>query len=293
MRLVALLSLLLVACAPGPAVSLPVGPPLPEPTQMQVEQHPGLGTPQLPPGPHILYLANEGLLLSSDGEAVLIDGLHRPYEPEYAVLEPEARGLAERAEGPFAAVELVLVSHPHRDHFDADAVRSHLSHNSDARLISSPQVVEAVTAGLPDDASIRRQIDPVPYAPGQSQRHEVGRIAVELIGLPHGSARFADVHNLAHIVTLAGVTLLHVGDASLDDPILAGLDLPARSLDVASLPYWYFLGEDGFATVQRLIGARRYYAVHIPPNDSQVRAELLRNAPKVIPLIDSYSQVPW
>lgn len=292
MRVAALLSLLLAACAPRPAAPSAAPPTLPDPAQIQAEVHPGLGIPELPPGPHIIYLANEGLLLSDDGEAVLIDGLHRPYKPEYAVLDAHARGSAERAEGAFAAVKLVLVSHPHRDHFDAEAVRSHLSHNKDARLIGSPQVVEAVTAGLPNDASIRWQIDPVPYAPGQSHRREVGRIAVELIGLPHASERFADVHNLAHVITFAGATLLHVGDADLADPVLAGLDLPARALDVAFLPYWYFLGEDGPATVQRVIGAKRYYAVHIPPNDPQARAELLRVAPGVIPLIDVYSQAP-
>lgn len=140
----------------------------------------------------VTYLANEGLLLSAAGEAVLIDGLHRPYQPEYAVLEPDARALVERAAAEYAAVRLVLVSHHHRDHFDAEAVRDHLLHNVRSRLISSPQVVDAVLAA-PGAEGLRARSEALPWAPGVRHRRRVDSVTVEFIGMSHGEGRHRDV----------------------------------------------------------------------------------------------------
>lgn len=281
MRALAALVLSCIACAPQPR---PV-----QPAPVMMDQVPGLGIPTTMPGPQITYLANEGVMLTWAEQSVLIDGLHRPYKPEYAVLDEATRGRVERAEGALAAVVLVLVSHVHRDHFDAEAVRLHLRHNPRARLIASAQVVAAVTDGLPAEAELRTRVGAVTFAPGTTHRREVAGISVELIGLPHAGAGFGEtIHNLGHIVTFGGQSLLHVGDTALDEPALAGLDLPARGLDVAFLPYWYFLGEGGLAAVQRTIGAKRYYAVHVPPNEPGARDELARVAPGVTPLT-----VPW
>lgn len=238
-----------------------------------------------PVEPQITYVANEGVLLTFAGKAVLIDGLHRPYKPDYAVLDAGGRRRVEHAEGEFAAVRLILVSHVHRDHFDAEAMREHLEHNPHARLIGSPQVVEAVSAALRDSPA-RERVEAVPYGAGLRHVRAHDGITVELIGLPHGSARFRDVHNLGHVIEFGGRTFLHVGDTELDEPALAALDLPARRLDVAFLPYWYFLPADGLAAVDRRIGARTYYAVHVPPRDPDALAALARNAPGVIPLVE-------
>jgi hypothetical protein len=40
------------------------------------------------PTVEITYIANEGVLISSGGKQVLIDGLHREYERDYAFLPP-------------------------------------------------------------------------------------------------------------------------------------------------------------------------------------------------------------
>jgi len=285
MRFLAAWMMLWTACAPQPVAQ----PRQPEPVMLEPVP---LGIPETVPGPQITYLANEGVLLTFADQSVLIDGLHRPYKPEYAVLDEATRGRVERAEGVLATVALILVSHVHRDHFDAEAVRAHLSHNTRARLIGSAQVVEAVTAGLPANTELRTRVEAVTFAPGTVHRREVDGIAVELLGLPHAGENFrATIHNLGHIVTFGGQSFLHVGDTALDEPALAGLDLPARGLDVAFLPYWYFLGAGGLAAVQRTIGAKRYYAVHVPPNEPAAREELARAAPEVRPLTEPWSPV--
>ena len=58
------------------------------------------GTPQTSTV-EITYIANEGVLISSDGKQVLIDGLHREYEPDYATLPPADSEKIETAKAPF------------------------------------------------------------------------------------------------------------------------------------------------------------------------------------------------
>ena len=52
-----------------------------------------------PDGLEITYIANEGVLIASGDAQVLIDGLHRPYYPMYAVtlhIPPEEAAQATR-----------------------------------------------------------------------------------------------------------------------------------------------------------------------------------------------------
>jgi len=58
----------------------------------------------------ITYIANEGVLVSSGDKQVLIDGLHREYQPAYAFLPPAQREKIETAKVPFDQIDLILVS---------------------------------------------------------------------------------------------------------------------------------------------------------------------------------------
>jgi L-ascorbate metabolism protein UlaG (beta-lactamase superfamily) len=81
----------------------------------------------------IMYVANEGVLLSTGGKRVLIDGLHREYKT-YPTLPEPYLGQIEKAQAPFDKIDLILVSHAHRDHFDPESVGVHLKNNPNARL---------------------------------------------------------------------------------------------------------------------------------------------------------------
>ena len=94
------------------------------------------------PSVEITYIANEGVLISSGGKQVLIDGLHREYGPEYAFLPTAERDKIENAKAPFDAIDLILVSHRHLDHFHPESVGLHLQNSPRAFLVSSQQVVD-------------------------------------------------------------------------------------------------------------------------------------------------------
>ena len=71
------------------------------------------GQPNLPGNSKLLvtYIANEGVLISSGDQQVLIDGLHREYKPDYAFPPDALRKPLESASLPYDKIRLILVTH--------------------------------------------------------------------------------------------------------------------------------------------------------------------------------------
>src|SRR5687767_5647765 len=135
----------------------------------------------------ITFLANEGVMLSSGTKKVLIDALFLKYETGYAVPADSTHAALELARPPFDAVDLVLVTHRHGDHFHPAPVAAHLRANPRATLVTSRQVLDSLRAGAPTHAvALAPRLVARTMAPGTRRRETVGGVAIELLGLPHG-----------------------------------------------------------------------------------------------------------
>jgi L-ascorbate metabolism protein UlaG (beta-lactamase superfamily) len=222
-----------------------------------------------PPGAtvEVTYVANEGVLIAAGSTQVLIDGLHRQYRAAYPFLPEPYRERIETAQPPFDDVDLILVSHMHLDHFHPDAIVRHLQHNATAALVSSQQVVGEIEKAA-DFTSVRSRVTTItPPLKGRVSTL-VGGISVELLGVGHGAGRHATIQNLAHIVSIGGKKLLHVGDASTEDAsIFAAFRLAEANIDVAFLPAWFLTSDDGAAIVRQHIRPRQIAAVHMAAGD--------------------------
>lgn len=131
-------------------------------------------------GVSITILANEGVLLSSGAQQVLIDALFPKYETGYAIPADSTREALERATGAFAWVELILVTHRHGDHFHPASVVAHLLANPRATLLTSAQVIDGLRGRLP----VGHQLAPrlLARTAASRRREVVNGIAVELLG---------------------------------------------------------------------------------------------------------------
>ena len=218
------------------------------------------------PGVAVTYLANEGLLIQSGETAVVIDGLFRAGVSGYARVPAAELKKLEAALRPYDKVKLLLVSHHHGDHFDAKSVARHLEHNSEARLISSQQVVKQVRAEASPDAKLR--IQSVEPKDADKVTIEAGGVKVELLKLSHGTGRFAKITNLGHIIELNGVRILHIGDAELNAKTVEPLKKHARGVDVACIPYWLLLSERGRKFFLETLAPRHIVAIHVPPREA-------------------------
>jgi L-ascorbate metabolism protein UlaG (beta-lactamase superfamily) len=169
----------------------------------------------------------------------------------------------ERAEAPYANVDLVLVSHIHGDHFNAELAAAHLQNNPMARLISSDQVTRAVLEKLGADSPARRRVEAHTPDPGTTISLPRTDARIRLLGLPHGGRTWAEFRNLGHIVELGGVKILHVGDADMDPALYAKFRLAEEKIDIALIPYWFMINEEGQRAIREHIRPKKIVAFHL------------------------------
>jgi L-ascorbate metabolism protein UlaG (beta-lactamase superfamily) len=217
----------------------------------------------------ITYIANEGVLISSGGKQVLIDGLHREYERSYAFLPAAQREMIETAKAPFDKIDLILVSHLHLDHFHPESVGLHLKHNSKTMLVSSQQVVEEVEKKFKDYQEIKARVTGATPPLKEKVAMKVAGIDFEILGLGHGSGRHNWIQNLGHVIKLGGKKLLHVGDVPPSAEIFEKFNLDEEGIDIAFIPFWFLIDKDGQAVVREQIKPKQIIAVHISPSEAQ------------------------
>ena len=126
----------------------------------------------------VTYLANEGVLLSSGAQKVLIDALFVKYETGYPVPAESTQAALARSRAPFDAVDLVLVTHRHGDHFHPLPMSEHLRSNPRAVLVTSQQVIDSLRSVLRSDASVAGRIASRTMASGTRRRMLVNGVSV-------------------------------------------------------------------------------------------------------------------
>ena len=236
-----------------------------------------------PAGLEITYIANEGVLISSGDKQVLIDGLHREYQRAYAFLPPPQRDKIENAQSPFDQIDLVLVSHRHLDHFHPESVGLHLQHNPNAVLVSSQQVVDEVANNFKDFQTIKARVTAATPAWKERRAMKMADIDLEILGIRHGTGRHESIQNLGHVIKLGGKKLLHVGDADTAIENFQDLNLDEEGIDIAFIPYWFLVDDEGRTVVREHIKPKQIIAVHISPSEAeQVSAQIKKDFPSAV-----------
>lgn len=233
-------------------------------------------------GVEVVFLANEGVLLRGGDRSVLIDGCVREPYAGYGAVPDEVWRQLLAAEPPFERLDLVLVSHAHRDHFQAEAARELLLARSEAIWVVHREVAALLADGWsrwPEVAGRVVEVAPVEGKPAEWSR---AGVRVEIARLPHNPAR-TQPENLAHVVRLGGRTLIHVGDAYARPEQIAAAGLANRDFDVGLLPYWYWEEKDFAPALRALSGRRGNVALHVPPAEIPGLFFGLAGGPTVLP----------
>jgi L-ascorbate metabolism protein UlaG (beta-lactamase superfamily) len=89
----------------------------------------------------IIYIANDGFLIKASNKKILIDALFGRFESDWCVVpSEEVIEKMEMCTEPFDQIDLILISHSHIDHFNADIVLNHLVSN-EAGILICPELV--------------------------------------------------------------------------------------------------------------------------------------------------------
>lgn len=249
-------------CAAIPEASVPsqVGvtasplQPTPPPTATPTEVHPTDPTQELP-ALQITYICNDGFSLSTSGKRILVDALFNDVDK---ICPANIEAAAPAAADALGGADLVLVSHSHWDHFDPQVVGSYMLSNPDSVLIAEHSAAEALAAEFQNFPDIQDRIHGLELDRGQDTQLSVSGIQVQVISAP------ADVPNLGFVVRVGGATFLHSGDSGNGSAMAAdfrALALADRDIDLAFLPYWYFIDPSGESMVAE-VPARYYVPMH-------------------------------
>lgn len=224
--------------------------------------------------PSIEYIANEGVVIRHGEHAILIDALYRTGVKPYLQVQPEALRALESASAPFNDIDLVLVTHEHADHFDARSVAAHLRANPAAKLIAPDQVTAAViTAG---GRNLAAQVTTADPKGSEMRTYEHAGIRVDVLRLSHGGGRHERIQNYGYVVHVGGKRIAHLGDADCNPFTTDPLDAHATGIDVALIPYWWFMADKSNNYVVQSLKPGRVVMIHIPPEDAQRMADATR-----------------
>jgi L-ascorbate metabolism protein UlaG (beta-lactamase superfamily) len=203
----------------------------------------------------ITYTGNMGVLISNEKTAVWIDGLHEFYGPEY--LNPPD-SLLEKVFSktpPFNKLKWLLFTHYHRDHFSKKLVNQFLSLGADRKVVGAAQVVDSFPTKHIIDAWNKNS---------ELIRDDEAGLQIKAFNIPHTwPKRHHKVQNITYLVEIAGIRILHVGDADTDATAFDRIGI--SSVDVAIVPQW-FDSEKGRPIIEKL-KPKKVIVTHIAPGE--------------------------
>lgn len=213
----------------------------------------------------IIYTGNMGILINSEKTAVWIDGLHEYYGQDYlnppdSLLEKSFSGT-----GPFAPLKWLLFTHYHRDHFSKKLATRFLRIKQDAKVIAAPQVVDSFSVKVVVNAWNKN---------GQLIHDDAAGLRIYAFNVPHvWPQRHNKVQNIAYLVEINGVRILHAGDADTDEGAFERIGI--SSVDVAIIPQW-FDSEKGRSIIKKL-KPQKVIVTHIAPVEKSAEDNVLKN----------------
>lgn len=229
----------------------------------------------------ITYIANAGVLLENNSQKVLIDALFDDFYKDYLTPNETTIGQMMKSENPFNAVNLVLTTHIHRDHFEVNLTGNFLKNHQESRLLSSAQIQKELEAKYVDFAQIEERIKG--HARGiKTLKDEINGVTVHSFFMYHaGGERTKSIENMGFIIEMGGKKILHLGDSDMNLDRFKEVNLAQYDIDVAMIPYWYLTSDVGKDIIDNHIKAKQLVGIHYPKAPSRSALdEIKKNYPK-------------
>ena len=204
----------------------------------------------------ITYINNEGFIITSKEKKIIIDGLL-----SFNISEENKQKMV-KAEPPFNNTDLILATHDHADHFDANIVGGHLLNNEMAIFISTEQALEELQSEFDKFSDISDRVLSIYPKEGEKILKTINGIELEIYNLRHGMN--SHIQNLGFHIYIDGKRILHIGDAqelTTDDLKVNGIY--DKKIDIAFMPYWYLIYKDDREVFNDIIHGSKIIAMHL------------------------------
>ena len=225
----------------------------------------------------VTYIGNEGVLLSTGNQKVMIDALFDNYYKDY--LNPDEVTLNKMINGttPFNDIDVLLSTHIHRDHFEVSLTGRFLTAHPETQFLSSGQIKIELEKEYEKFVSIQGRIEGFIRDEKMHDSNSDG-VSVKSFFVYHaGGNRTKSIENMGFIVEIGGKRILHLGDSDTLTERYKALNLAQYDIDVALVPYWFMMSVEGQDIINNHIKAKNLIGIHFPKAGSPLALKEIKN----------------
>lgn len=211
----------------------------------------------------VTYLANEGVMVTTGSNKVLIDALFDNPNPNYRAPSKNMLEGMQSGRTPFDNVDLALVTHNHPDHFSPSFAARFMENNPDVLLMAAKDAVTAMKEHIEDWGRVKDRVFPFELEPGEKAEKTVGKIVVKMFRTLH-SGDLASPHNLMYLIKMDGRTIFHEGDSAGKLIAFKDTGLDKEEIDLALVHFWFPLHPEGERIILEVLKPDHVGLIHLP-----------------------------
>jgi L-ascorbate metabolism protein UlaG (beta-lactamase superfamily) len=210
----------------------------------------------------LTYISNAGVMLEVNKKKILIDSFCNPRTPIYKRITDEVKEHIILGVPPFNDIDLLLFTHHHTHHFDAESVDSFMERNEKAFVLATPQSMMMLNSVFFDSKESRFiKVEPEKY---QTEDIHLNGIDIQAISMLHMGKEYEEVENFAYLINVGGKKILHVGDAKPAQENYMDLNLIREDIDLLIAPFPYISIGAGRQMIEKYIRPKNIVAMHLP-----------------------------
>lgn len=214
--------------------------------------------------PKINYTSCMGTLINYYDKNILIDCINSPDVLPYQSVKKETLLDIVKKNQPFSKIDMMLITHEHREHFQPDLTCQIMAACPEATLIAPVAVTNQLRQSKYFKKRFITQIISVDLDLNKSIEFTLKGITIRAAHIMHDEPeKHSDIQNVAFLLNMGEHRILHVGDAIPDFAQLEQSGLASAGVSCAIVPYKYLITEKGIDALVNL-SPRYMIATHFP-----------------------------
>lgn len=217
----------------------------------------------------VIYTANAGVLIISGNSKVLIDGLCKYSNPIYSDTPQALADKIIHTDPPFDAIDAILYTHTHPDHFSAEMTHAYMENHPESVLIGGQTVREKLE--LHAQGRVDFDTDRYAFAKGANPKPILLKnMTVHPVKTVHINDATEAYEHYAFLIEMENLACLITGDAEPTMQNFQAVDFHKVAVDLVIAPFPYISTFRGQKVVRDLIKPKQIAAVHFPDAENDV-----------------------
>lgn len=211
----------------------------------------------------LTYIANEGVMISSGNQKVLIDALFDKPNAEYRAPSPDVLVKIMKGEAPYDGVDLLLVTHNHPDHFDAPLAARYMAMFPGSILLAPADAVAELRKAAADWIKIESRVVSFDIKVGEKELRDLKQVQVTAFRTLHSGDRESPM-NVMYLFELNSWRIFHEGDSPGKADEYRDFGLGSTPVDLALVHFWFPLEPNCARYLQEVLKPDHIGLMHLP-----------------------------